>query len=78
MTRLLALAALLSACGGATGLAEPLPAGCIVQPEHVRLQLCPDFPVAVTCDNANQTNPDRDACVGWGQQQVTGTAWCCQ
>lgn len=58
----------------------PLPPGCEVQDEYVRVQLCPKQDISLVCSDVGQTNPYPGHCDGpdWTEgQQTTGTAWCC-
>ncbi len=74
------LAALAVGCGGSQEPTRELPAGCAVEPEHVRVQLCPRHAEAVVCSDTGQTNFDPARCDGpdWTDgRQVTGNAWCC-
>jgi hypothetical protein len=58
----------------------PLPPTCSVQPEDIRIQLCPRHPVLVLCSDTLQTNFAPGHCDGpdWTDgQQIDGNAWCC-
>ena len=73
----LVAALLLPACAGQV---EPLPSGCRVESEKVRLQVCPHQSAAVICSDVAQTNPMPGHCDGpdWTEgRQVTGNVWCC-
>ena len=72
---------LLTACGGRTDMVtEPLPQGCTIQKEYIRVQLCPRQALALVCSDVAQTNPAPGVCGGpdWTEgRQETGNAWCC-
>jgi len=70
---------LLTACGGSVERL-PMPAGCSVQTEKVRVQLCPRYELGLLCSDVAQTNPAPGVCGGpdWTEgRQETGNAWCC-
>lgn len=71
---------LLTACGAHVEPA-PLPEGCEVMADYIRVQICPNQPVFVQCRDVASTNPAPGLCAGpdWTEgKQETGNGWCCQ